>query len=150
MFSKDSVLTASEIYTLPINAELAVLSACETGYGKLEKSEGVMSMSRAFQYAGVKSTVMSLWKVPDKETSKLMLLFYKNLKKGFPKDKALQKAKTNIPKNHRRSYIKTPILLVWLCSFWRCNSYRKYSNNLDIFHCSNCSSFGFSTQETFI
>ena len=93
MFSEDAVLTASDIYTLPINAELAVLSACETGFGKLEKSEGVMSMSRAFQYAGVKSTVMSLWKVPDQETAKLMESFYKHLKAGNSKDEALKKAK---------------------------------------------------------
>nr|WP_321234589.1 CHAT domain-containing tetratricopeptide repeat protein [uncultured Psychroserpens sp.] len=94
IFAQDSTLTASDIYTLPINAELAVLSACETGFGKLEKSEGVMSMSRAFQYAGVSSTVMSLWKVPDQETAKLMESFYKHLKAGNSKDKALKKAKT--------------------------------------------------------
>jgi len=93
IFAQDSVLTASDIYTLPINAELAVLSACETGFGKLEKSEGVMSMSRAFQYAGVRSTVMSLWKVPDQETAKLMESFYKHLKSGNSKDEALKKAK---------------------------------------------------------
>lgn len=93
IFAQDSALTASDIYTLPINAELAVLSACETGFGKLEKSEGVMSMSRAFQYAGVSSTVMSLWKVPDQETAKLMEAFYKYLKAGNPKDEALKKAK---------------------------------------------------------
>ncbi|MEH6537036.1 MAG: CHAT domain-containing protein [Psychroserpens sp.] len=93
IFAQDSVLTASDIYTLRINAELAVLSACETGFGKLEKSEGVMSMSRAFQYAGVSSTVMSLWKVPDQETAKLMESFYKHLKAGNSKDEALKKAK---------------------------------------------------------
>lgn len=92
-FAQDSVLTASDIYTLPINADLAVLSACETGFGKLEKSEGVMSMSRAFQYSGVRSTVMSLWKVPDQETAKLMESFYKHLKAGNSKDEALKKAK---------------------------------------------------------
>ena len=52
-----------------------------------------MSMSRAFQYAGVRSTVMSLWKVPDKETAKLMQSFYKYLKAGDSKDEALKKAK---------------------------------------------------------
>ena len=93
VFSNDSILTASDIYTLSINADLAVLSACETGFGKLEKSEGVMSMSRAFQYAGVQSTVMSLWKIPDQESSKLMVSFYKHLKKGLHKDDALRNAK---------------------------------------------------------
>ncbi|WP_460220140.1 CHAT domain-containing protein [Psychroserpens sp. MEBiC05023] len=92
-FAQDSVLTASDIYTLPINADLAVLSACETGFGKLEKSEGVMSMSRAFKYSGVRCTVMSLWKVPDQETAKLMESFYKHLKAGNSKDEALKNAK---------------------------------------------------------
>ena len=98
LFANDSIkhqLTASEIYTLPIKADLAVLSACETGYGTLEKGEGVMSMARAFHYAGVKSIVMSLWKVPDKETSSLMLGFYGNLKKGKTKGRALRNAKVN-------------------------------------------------------
>lgn len=108
VFSKDSVLTASDIYTLPINAELAVLSACETGFGKLEKSEGVMSMSRAFQYAGVSSTVMSLWKVPDQETAKLMELFYKYLKKGNSKDEALKNAKTEYLKTIDDVVLKHP------------------------------------------
>ena len=108
VFSKDSVLTASDIYTLPINAELAVLSACETGFGKVEKSEGVMSMSRAFQYAGVSSTVMSLWKVPDQETAKLMELFYKYLKKGNSKDEALKNAKTEYLKTTDDVVLKHP------------------------------------------
>jgi len=91
--SEDFELTASEIYTLPIESELVVLSACNTGFGKLEKSEGIMSMSRAFHYAGAKSTVMSLWKVPDKETAAIMFSFYNNLNKGLTKDHALQNAK---------------------------------------------------------
>ncbi|OUS01396.1 hypothetical protein A9Q86_06315 [Flavobacteriales bacterium 33_180_T64] len=108
IFSQDSVLTASDIYTLTINAELAVLSACETGYGKLEKSEGVMSMSRAFQYAGVRSTVMSLWKVPDKETAKLMELFYKYLIAGNSKDEALKKAKMKYLETTDDTVLKHP------------------------------------------
>ncbi|MBC8754058.1 CHAT domain-containing protein [Kordia sp. YSTF-M3] len=108
IFAQDSVLTASDIYTLPINAELAVLSACETGFGKLEKSEGVMSMSRAFQYAGVRSTVMSLWKVPDKETSQIMVSFYTYLKSGTPKNKALQLAKLEYLNTVEDSFLKHP------------------------------------------
>jgi len=108
IFAEDSVLTASDIYTLPVNADLTVLSACETGFGKLEKSEGVMSMSRAFQYAGVKSTVMSLWKVPDQETAKLMTSFYGYLKKGLSKDVALQEAKVNYLKTTDDVALKHP------------------------------------------
>lgn len=89
----DGDLTASEIYIADIKANLAVLSACNTGFGKLEKGEGVMSMARAFNYAGVPSIIMSLWRVPDKETKDIMVQFYKNLKEGETKSKALKNAK---------------------------------------------------------
>ncbi len=89
----DGDVTASEIYTANIKANLAVLSACNTGFGKLEKGEGVMSMARAFNYAGVPAIIMSLWKVPDKETKDIMVQFYQNLKVGETKSKALKNAK---------------------------------------------------------
>lgn len=77
---EDNDLLASEIYAMHLNADLAVLSACETGYGKINRGEGVMSLSRAFTYAGVNATVMSLWQVDDRTTSEIMLYFYENLK----------------------------------------------------------------------
>ncbi len=76
---EDDQLTALEIYNLNINAELAVLSACNTGFGTIRKGEGVMSLSRAFAYAGCPSLVMSLWSVPDRSTSEIMTQFYQNL-----------------------------------------------------------------------
>ncbi len=111
VFSKNdhaSELTASEIYTLSLSSDLVVLSACNTGYGELKKGEGVMSMSRAFQYAGAKSTVMSLWKVPDKETALLMNNFYKNLKQNKAKDLALQSAKLEYLKDTKDNVLKHP------------------------------------------
>ena len=93
--SYDGYLHAYEIYNMQIPADLVVLSACNTGVGKLEKGEGIMSLSRAFFYAGVKSLVMSLWKVSDESTSELMVYFYEGLKAGLPKDQALQQAKIN-------------------------------------------------------
>ena len=89
----DGDLTSSEIYLSNTKANLTVLSACNTGFGKLEKGEGVMSMARAFQFSGVPSVLMSLWKVPDKETKKIMISFYKYLEKGEKKSCALRKAK---------------------------------------------------------
>ena len=89
----DGLLTASEIYGLNLKANLAVLSSCNTGFGKLEKGEGIMSMSRAFTYAGVSSTLMTLWKVPDQETATITAYFYTHLQSGMTKDKALQEAK---------------------------------------------------------
>ena len=93
LFSNAQPLYFNELYTTAIPAEMVVLSACNTGAGKLTEGEGMMSLSRAFTYSGVKSTVVSLWQVPDKETSDLMILFYKHLKKGLTKDAALTEAK---------------------------------------------------------
>ena len=89
----DEDLTASEIYLSNTKANLAILSACSTGFGKLEKGEGVMSMARAFHFSGVPSVLMSLWEVPDKETKKIMVSFYKYLEKGENKSEALRNAK---------------------------------------------------------
>ena len=97
---EDNDLTAAELYTMHLNADLAVLSACQTGYGKINRGEGVMSLSRAFAYAGVPATVMSLWKVPDNATSDIMLTFYKNLKLGQTKDDALRNAKLSYLAQH--------------------------------------------------
>jgi CHAT domain-containing protein len=79
---------------------MAVLSACNTGMGKYKNGEGIMSLSRALTYAGVKSSVYSLWQVPDKETSQIMISFYENLKEGQSKDEALANAKRTFIKNN--------------------------------------------------
>ncbi len=90
---EDNRLTAAELYTMQLNAGLAVLSACNTGVGELKRGEGIMSLSRAFASAGCPSMVMSLWSVPDKQTGMLMENFYKELKAGESKDAALRQAK---------------------------------------------------------
>ena len=90
---EDNFLQAYEISQMKINADLVVLSACETGYGKFQQGEGVMSLARSFMYTGVPSVVVSLWQVNDVSTGNIMKLFYANLAKGMTKDKALQMAK---------------------------------------------------------
>ena len=82
-----------EIEALKLNAELVVLSACETGIGQQLKGEGVMSLARSFQLAGSPATVASLWKVNDASTADLMKYFYDFLKMGKTKSDALQMAK---------------------------------------------------------
>ena len=84
---------AYEIQSRTMHAQHAVLSACNTGIGQLRKGEGMMSLSRCFQYAGCQSMVVSLWPVDDLATSELMQYYYTHLLKGLPKDIALQKAK---------------------------------------------------------
>ncbi|MBK6930668.1 MAG: CHAT domain-containing protein [Saprospirales bacterium] len=88
-----SKLYARDLYNLEINADLVVLSACETGTGKLQRGEGIVSLARAFAYSGAKSLITTLWKVNDTSTKDLMIRFYQYLKAGRPKDAALQLAK---------------------------------------------------------
>ncbi len=104
----DESITASQIYNANVKSELVVLSACETGYGSLLQGEGVMSLSRAFTYAGAKSTVMSLWPVPDQQTSKLMIGFYEHLENGKAKDEALQLAKLDYLEATRGTQLQHP------------------------------------------
>ena len=91
--SENNFLQAHEIAQLKLNADLVVLSACETGYGKFQQGEGVMSLARSFMYAGVPSLVVSMWQVNDASTSLIMQGFYQNLAKGMDKAEALRQAK---------------------------------------------------------
>lgn len=105
----DKTLYLPEIYGLQFQSDLIVLSACETGIGKLEIGEGVMSLSRGFSYAGIPNLVVSLWKVNDKSTSILMGDFYKHLKKTKSYSNALQLAKIDYLKSEKiNTYKKNP------------------------------------------
>ncbi|WP_158596906.1 CHAT domain-containing protein [Aquimarina sp. BL5] len=88
-----SLLYVKDLYGYNINADLVTLSACQTGLGKLQKGEGMLSLARGFSYAGAKSLVTTLWKINDQTTSELMQDFYENLDASLPKDKALREAK---------------------------------------------------------
>lgn len=90
---EDGFLQVREIYTLRFNADLVVLSACQTGKGLLERGEGILGLPRIFFYAGAKSVLTTLWKVNDKSTSEFMAYFYQNLSQGKDKAQALRLAK---------------------------------------------------------
>ncbi len=96
---EDGFLNTYELYNMNLKANLVVLSACNTGYGKLVRGEGVMSLARGFTYAGCPSIVMSLWPVDDKSTYTLMKDFYLGITEGLKKDEALRQAKLNYIKN---------------------------------------------------
>ncbi len=100
----DGFLHAYEIYNLHLNAELAVLSACNTGRGQLAKGEGVISLARAFKYAGCANVMMSLWQADDRATAQIMQDFYRHLQDGLGKDEAIRQAKLDYladnPRNH--------------------------------------------------
>ncbi|MBQ4818775.1 CHAT domain-containing protein [Aquimarina sp. MMG016] len=89
----DQDILVNQLYGLNISADLVVLSACETGIGKLAKGEGPLSIGRGFQYAGVENVLFSLWRVNDKTTSRLMGGFYKNLNNSKIKSTSLHNAK---------------------------------------------------------
>ena len=95
--SSDYKLYAREIYNLSLDStQLIILSACETGTGKLLKGEGLMSLSRAFAYSGCPNIITSLWKAEDKTTSFLTQRLHYYLNENFSKDKALQQAKLDL------------------------------------------------------
>ena len=94
---ENGILQAWEIFdNLRINADLVVLSACETGLGKVQGVEGLTGLTRAFQFAGARSIIASYWKVEDQSTSLLMTRFYGYLKKGLPKNEALRQAQIDL------------------------------------------------------
>lgn len=90
---EDGNLYAWELYGLQLEADMVVLSACNTGYGKIQRGEGVMSLGRAFAYAGCPSVVMSLWPAQDQATADLMGYFYEAIADGMEKDEAMQAAR---------------------------------------------------------
>jgi CHAT domain-containing protein/TolA-binding protein len=112
----DGYLHAYEIYQMPLQAELAVLTACETGVGKQQNSEGVISLAHSFSYAGCPSIVMSLWSIDEKTSAGIISDFYHYLGEGMHKNKALRQAKldylANAPKELQLPYYWAGLVLL--------------------------------------
>jgi CHAT domain-containing protein len=89
----DGVLDSHELYSLNTRANMVFLSACETGFGKQARGEGVFSLSRGFIYAGSKSVVQTLWRINDQISASIVEDFYKNLTKNITSKNALRNAK---------------------------------------------------------
>lgn len=94
----DSTLYLNELYAMHINPNLVVLSACQTGIGEIDKSEGAMSLARGFYYAGAKNIITSLWSVDDKSTATIFSNFYQQLA-NTNYNLSLHNAKLNYLKN---------------------------------------------------
>jgi CHAT domain-containing protein len=95
---RDGFLRLSEVMGLKLNADVVALTACQTGLGRRLSGEGTMGMGRAFQYAGAKSVLMSLWSVEQTASAKLAEGFFKHLKEGKTKLEALRLARQAIRK----------------------------------------------------
>ncbi len=100
---EDGFLTMSDVSRFKLNADLTVLSACNTGSGEFVEGEGVMGMSRAFLAAGSRSVVVSLWPVASKATERLMVAFYRHLRGGANAADALRSAKLEMIEQARKT-----------------------------------------------
>lgn len=102
---EDGILTAYEVSNMNLaEAQLVVLSACETGLGDIRGSEGVYGLQRAFKMAGVKYIIMSLWQVPDKETVEFMEMFYKKLLKSMDVRRSFNETQKEMRKKYNPYY----------------------------------------------
>jgi CHAT domain-containing protein len=90
----DGFLTVREIFDLRLSADLVVLSACDTGLGRIN-ADGVMGLGRAFLYAGATTVVATLWRVADRVARREMELFHRRLRRGLPKAEALRQAQVS-------------------------------------------------------
>ncbi len=129
---EDNYLNIYELYSMKLNAELVVLSACSTGEGHFIQGEGVMSIARAFTYTGCPNTIMSMWKAEDSSTASIIETFFKKLNDGKTKTDALYLAK--------KEYLEQNAGIITHPFFWSNfvligDTYPNISSNLLIDYC---------------
>lgn len=116
--NQNGVLYSNDVYGMKLKCDLLILSACETGLGKIMKGEGIIGLSRAFLYAGASNLIVSLWKVSDNSTSQMMMEFYRQM---LSSDNAslnyaelLRKAKLSLlaDKAYSRPYYWAPFIVI--------------------------------------
>ncbi len=107
-------LYSGDIYGLNLSADLVVLSACETGLGKISKGEGIIGLTRALIYAGSNNLIVSLWRVNDASTSLLMTNFYRSMLQQNSYAEALTYAKKEMIKSagYSSPYYWAPFVLI--------------------------------------
>ncbi len=94
--TEDGILHVNEIYNIQLNADLVVLSSCESGFGYLSEGEGMLGINRSFLYSGANNVLYSLWKVNDKASSELMVEFYKQIFKDKNYSASLRASKLKL------------------------------------------------------
>ena len=108
----DGMLTVKDIFKLKLDAYLVVLSACQTGLGKLSGGDEIVGLSRAFMYAGAPSMIVSLWSVSDSSTTRLMQEFYRQLKSGKSRAQALQRAQLEMQQKNPHPFYWAPFVII--------------------------------------
>jgi CHAT domain-containing protein len=99
---QDGFLRLHDIHNMKLNADMVVMSACQTALGKEVQGEGLIGLTRAFMYAGAARTVSSLWDVKDESTSELMKRFYEKMfREGLKPSAALRAAQLSMLKEKR-------------------------------------------------
>ncbi|MBM3464560.1 MAG: CHAT domain-containing protein [Armatimonadetes bacterium] len=107
----DGVLTVRDIFNLDLSADLVVLSACQTGLGKVYRGDEVVGLVRAFMYAGTPSVLATLWSVADDSTARFMEQYYQRLGK-MDKAQALRQAQVALRKQYAHPYYWAPFVLI--------------------------------------
>ncbi len=111
--STDGILKMTEVIGLDLNADLVALTACQTALGKHVTGEGTMGMGWAFQYAGARSVLMTLWAVDEEASVKLVSAFFRHLKSGKSKLESLNLARKDIRQaGFDRPYYWAPFILL--------------------------------------
>ena len=107
----DGFLTFSNVLKLKLDAQLVSLAACMTGVGQVMQGEGVLNFARAFEQAGARSVMVTLWNIPVQESLRFYSLFFRDLKEGKTKIQALQDARKSIRKKEPHPYFWSGIIL---------------------------------------
>jgi CHAT domain-containing protein len=108
---ENGFLTFNKVLHLRLDADLVALAACMTGVGKVTQGEGVLNFARAFQQAGARSVMVSLWNIPVEESLKFYSQFYQALKGGRPKLEALKAARSSVRAKEPHPYFWTGLIL---------------------------------------